>query len=766
MDSVRPTSPEPATQSPVLVIDACCDRFELAWRAGQGPRIEQYLNGVSESDRGPLLTELVLLELELRRRRGDEPSLEEYQGRFPGETELVAGLFAAGSSSGDRTELDRRGTKASREPLPMTLFPVAETNLGPGEARAPAAGPEQDRSFDYQLLEELGRGAMGVVFKARQRHLNRLVAFKMIRDGGLAGSTQTARFRTEAKAVAQLRHPNIVQIHDVGIFNGLPFLALELLEGGTLAARLGGTPQRGRAAAELVAVLARAIDAAHRAGIIHRDLKPANVLFDHEGTPKIVDFGLAKRVEVEHGETQSEQVMGTPSYMAPEQARGGARTVGPAADVYALGAILYEMLTGRPPFKGPTPMETVYQVIHEEPVAPSRLQPKVPRDLETICLKCLMKEPHRRYASAVELDEDLARYLKGEPIRARPTPVWERAAKWARRNPGKTALAATALVAAGGLALAAELRRDALRRTTLERVQRVSRLRSEALDDLDRGRRQRTDGELDESRNTLSALLAKLKVQAEPQLADIEARARDEASLVMSQRGAAAARAAEAERLARFGQLRDQALLLDGYLSLFPETLATATTDKEQRVLPRKEQPAAQIRVAAANALEVFRPAGGGRAVGLDLPDWLPPAERAAIEADQDLMLMVLSEAMARPLTGEDAAAQASAALSLLDRLSASRGDTPAFHLRRAACLERRGERAAAEGERARASAARPRDAYDFLLLGREESHHGDWDAARPHLEEALRLRPDSFWAHCLLAVAELNSTPSRAAEA
>ena len=218
---------------------------------------------------------------------------------------------------------------------------------------------------------------MGVVYKARQRGLNRLVALKMIRGGSQARAEQFARFRVEAEAVARLRHPNIVQIYEIGEADGLPFVALELLEGGGLDDRLAGTPQPGRQAAELVVTLARAVHAAHQAGIVHRDLKPANVLFTADGVPKITDFGLAKRIDADDGQTESGQIMGTPSYMAPEQAQGHARDVGPAADVYALGAILYEMLTGRPPFKGETPMETVRQVVDDEPVPPSRLVPRV-----------------------------------------------------------------------------------------------------------------------------------------------------------------------------------------------------------------------------------------------------------------------------------------------------------------------------------------------------------------------------------------------------
>ena len=248
----------------------------------------------------------------------------------------------------------------------------------------------------------------------------------------------------EAEAVARLRHPNILQIYDIGEAAGLPFVALELLDGGGLDDRLARTPQPGNQAAELMVTLARAVHVAHQAGIVHRDLKPTNVLYTSDGVPKITDFGLAKRIDSDDGQTESGQIMGSPSYMAPEQARGDSRNVGPPADVYALGAILYEMLTGRPPFKGETPMETVRQVIDDDPVTPSRLVPRVPRDLETICLKCLHKDPAKRYESAQALADDLERYLRGEPILARRTAFWERGAKWARRRPVAATLMALA----------------------------------------------------------------------------------------------------------------------------------------------------------------------------------------------------------------------------------------------------------------------------------------------------------------------------------
>jgi WD40 repeat protein/tRNA A-37 threonylcarbamoyl transferase component Bud32 len=326
---------------------------------------------------------------------------------------------------------------------------LAETLATPWPDGAPTAVPLRPVVAGYEVLGELGRGGMGVVYKARQIGLNRLVALKMILTGSHAHAEDLARFRTEAEAVAGLRHPHIVQIYDVGEQGGLPYFSLEFVEGGSLEARLDGTPWLGPQAARLIEPLARAMHVAHQKGVIHRDLKPANVLLTADDTPKVTDFGLAKRLDQDSGQTRTGTIMGTPSYMAPEQASGAKAGIGPAADVYALGAVLYELLTGRPPFKAASPLDTILQVINGEPVPPSQLNPRAPRDLETICLKCLQKEPAKRYASAEALADDLRRFQNGEPIHARPVGRLEKAARWCRRNPvvaGLTALVALLLV--------------------------------------------------------------------------------------------------------------------------------------------------------------------------------------------------------------------------------------------------------------------------------------------------------------------------------
>jgi WD40 repeat protein/serine/threonine protein kinase len=332
-----------------------------------------------------------------------------------------------------------------------------------GAARAGSKFPEIS---GYEILSELGRGGMGVVYKALQVGLNRPVALKMILAGPHAGPRRTARFRQEAEAVAQLSHPNVVQIYDIGETDGVPYFALEYVEGGSLVNHLHGDPQPIEPTVRLLETLAQAIHFAHQRGIVHRDLKPANILLSSESKvlsteregenvpsllstqhsalstlfPKITDFGLAKRLDEARPGSVSEEIVGTPCYMAPEQASGKSARIGPATDIYALGAILYEMLTGRPPFKGATPVDTVVQVLHEEPIRPGRLRPSLPADLETICLKCLAKEPGRRYLTAQALADDLQRFRKGKPIKARPVGPVERAWKWTQRRPLSAAL--------------------------------------------------------------------------------------------------------------------------------------------------------------------------------------------------------------------------------------------------------------------------------------------------------------------------------------
>jgi serine/threonine protein kinase len=433
------------------------------WGRGEGIRVEDYLArepGLVDDVESVL--ELIYHEYVLREELGQAPTPDEYLARFPRFAEAL------------RRQFDVHALLAEPGLTPTLILPTDTPSTVVGVD--PRDGETEPVRWvgGYEILGELGHGGMGVVYKALQPGLRRVVALKMISGQVSAGSEGLVRFRAEAEAVARLHHPNIVQVYEVGEHAGQPFVALEYVAGGSLADRLRDAPFPPREAARLLVNLARAMQHAHQRGIIHRDLKPANILLqkDEGGRmkdesrkaggpdssfilppssfiPKVTDFGLAKHLDVERGQTRSGLIMGTPSYMPPEQAEGHTGQIGPATDVYALGAILYEILTGRPPFLAASTMDTLRQVISEEPVTPSRLARGTPRDLETICLKCLHKDPRKRYPSAGELADDLERYLAGQPVQARRTPVWERALKWATRHPAPAALLLMGLVVAG-----------------------------------------------------------------------------------------------------------------------------------------------------------------------------------------------------------------------------------------------------------------------------------------------------------------------------
>jgi tetratricopeptide (TPR) repeat protein len=654
------------------------------WQRGDRASVESYLEQQPALQTEPDgLLDLIYSEILLREETGDQPRLPEYLQRFPQHEAELRRLFDVHETL-ESASLDDGS-------LPTQLVPGRD---GAAELGSLAS---------YEVVAELGRGGMGVVYKARDVRLNRLVALKMILGGTYAGARDLARLRGEAEAVARLQHPNITQIYAIEEQDGQPFLALELVEGVSLHQHLAGQPLSFAGAAALAETLARAVQYAHQRGVVHRDLNPRNVLLATDGTPKITDFGLAKLLDVQTGTTATEALLGTPNYMAPEQARGRGKDVGPAADIYSLGAILYELLTGQPPFRGGTLLDTLDQVRTHEPRRPRRLRPGLPRDLETICLTCLEKDPARRYPRAEDLAEDLRRFLNHEPIAARPAPWWRRLAKWTRRRP------AAALLLAVPLALLVALPAAFL----WDRVQeeaRLARVRAQV---------QETDrlGQLALARQDWPLAKAQFatalnQIDAEPALAELRAGVA-ELQAQAGQRLAEDARRRRLEGVYRaFLHARDEALFYGLALDA-PQALATGLDPAGLRI-------AAQL--AARQALTL---------AGLDADGtapWQPDtgfteAQRADLLAGCHAVLLVLAEAAGRR---ETTSAGPSAATPEALRLT----------------------------ERARQLPIEA--AHAHFLTGHRHYQRGDLVQAIRAFESTLTAQPDHFWAHCCLAVCAL----------
>lgn len=402
-------------------IDELCDEFEAELPTGN-PEIEHYLRRIPQRYRYHLVEELLRLEIEAICQRGEIPSEQDYRDRFEDFGPQVRSAMQSAAS----------GTHDAD-----TLIEAPSTTNDEAMDETPAEGvPKGARQFgDYELLQEIARGGMGVVYKARHLKLNRIVALKMVLTGAFASKAATKRFFVEAEAAAALSHSGVVPIYEIGEHGGQHYYSMEFVEGGNLSDLVHARPLSSKEAISLIAKTADAIAHAHSKAVIHRDLKPANVLLNRDGTPRVTDFGLARRLDDNSGLTATGDVLGTPGYMPPEQARGETEQVGKLADVYSLGAILYFLLTGRAPFQAANALETLRQVQESEPVSPRQLNPEIPRDVETICLKCLQKAPFRRYQSVEELIQECQRFLAGRSIRARPIGPVQRSMRWARRNP-------------------------------------------------------------------------------------------------------------------------------------------------------------------------------------------------------------------------------------------------------------------------------------------------------------------------------------------
>lgn len=588
----------------------------------------------------------------------------------------------------------------------------------PSEAATAIAG--------YEILGELGRGGMGVVYMARQLSLNRVVALKMILAGQHANLAARERFIIEAEAIARLQHPNFVQVYEVSKHNDKPYFSLEYCAGGSLDKRLNGTPLPAQQAAKLIETLARAMHFAHSKNVIHRDLKPANVLFSEDGTPKISDFGLAKKLD-ETAHTASGAIMGTPSYMAPEQAGASHDSVGPASDIYALGAILYELLTGRPPFKAANALDTMIQVVHEEPVPPRRLQPKTPRDLETICLKCIEKQPHQRYPSAEALARDLRRFLDGDPIQARRVSRLERAIRWIRRRPTAAALIGVLCAVAVGLPIAAMQFSDQLARQRQAEEKRLLDVRAEVLDLYARGQTAYRSLDLKQSEMLLDKALS--RIDAEPALAELRKDVEEILAPVKS-------RLTAIDAHQRFVRDRDEAL--------FHATLASGENFQASSKTAREK-------AGVALGLVGLSSAGHGQ---LTLHSALIPDEQTEITSGCYALLLMLAEIEGgRPQrqAPDERQRQLRVALTILDQADRLGVQTRAIHIRRARYLTELGSFDAAKKEQALVLVKAPitdSDPQDHYLVGHEFYIQGDIRQANQEFRRALQLDPNHFWTH------------------
>jgi tetratricopeptide (TPR) repeat protein len=739
-------------------VDDLCTRFEDLWRAGQRPRLEEFLNGTQGPERQELLRELLRLERHYRQGLGEPVDGRDYERQFPEDVDLIRAVLAEGSTVDPPADPDATGPEAAAT--------EADTDGDRVKPRFPSVP-------GYEILAELGRGGMGIVYQARHTSLKRVVALKMILSGNYASREQLARFQREAEALARLQHPNIIRIYEVGEVQGSPFFSLEFVEGGSLARHLGGTPQPPRLAAEFVATLARAIHAAHQSGVVHRDLKPANILLGckspasaataprepSEATletfePKISDFGLAKQLDSDADHTYSGAVLGTPSYMAPEQAEGWTKEVGPATDVYALAAILYELLTGWPPFKGASFRDTIEQVCTCEPIAPSQLQPKVAGDLETVCLKGLRKDIHQRYATAQELADDLQRWLSGRPILARPVPRWERAWKWVRRRPALAGLAVAVLVAVSAVTASAvfyglyESQKAAAESQKVAASEREAKASREVQDLYVRGKQAEADGLFDQAQDLYARAVATLKT--EPGAAGEDMRRSLEVSINNV-----------SDRLKKQGRLAERHVSA-GHRQKFHDHYHEVRFRAVRFRDLDAANDAAFIRQQAPVALAEL----GVNASGPQLLEQGPkPLRQLAETPEQEQQLA--EECVEVLLAWADAEAVATApggptqALQLLDGAAAlgrafGLDSSRALHRRRAKCLDLLHDAAGARTENKRADGITPTTALDHFDAALTNYRANRVKEASVSCAKVLRLRSDHFWAQYLQALCYL----------
>ncbi len=630
---------------------------------------------------------------------------------------------------------------AVRDQLAHVRMIEAEVDLAFPEPGRPARVPPRHASSalpdipGYEIIERVGSGGMGVVYKARHLRLNRIVAVKMLLSGGYAAPRELERFKREAESVAAICHPNIVRVFDAGEHNGFPYFTMEFTRNGSLAQALAGAPQPARKAAESVATLARAVHAAHSNGIIHRDLKPANILIAADGTLMITDFGLARRLDRPESATIAHTHAGTPSYMPPEQARGTADAFRPGVDIYSLGAILYEMLTGRPPFRGETAAETQRQAVSDEPVPPARFNPRVPADLQTICLKCLQKSPASRYASAQELADDLQRFLNAEPIHARPVAAPERALKWIKRHPAPSVLIAAAITLAASGAAVGLWYQTVVAERNAERAFREGQSRQAVESALAQARTLIATESWDDADRTLADATSRGAEANSSQLVAQVASLRSAISL------ARALEVTRQSRVAAFSDAIDLGAVYRGYAENFSQAAIPATSDAEaakDRILASPIRP--QLLAALDNWASVAFDIGEkqtcesllalARAVDADSP-WRTRFRDTSIWKNRESLLRLAQE------SNDPSSLPPAHQLSLLG-----------LRLNEAGASD-------AGGELLRASLRqRPDDFWINWELGRNLVVNGRYVQAVVPLRTAVALRPMNAFARGLLGAA------------
>lgn len=665
-------------------------------------------------------------------------------------------------STFDSRVMPGSGSSSSRPPF-SPGYVERDSSRDPGTDPDTEDSPEEIPNIEgYVILRELGRGGMGVVYKAKQIDLKRIVALKMILHQGYLARETLTRFRTEADALARITHPGIVQVYEISEHEGQAYFTLEYCGGGSLAREIKRGPFAPPKAAGVVEQLARAIHFAHEANIIHRDLKPGNILRTTLGQYKITDFGLAKKLDIEENLTQSGAIIGTPGYMSPEQASGDIDRLGPACDIYALGVILYECVTGRVPFRAQSVMDAVIQAVTLEPVAPTQLEPKTPKDLETIILKCLHKTPERRYRTALELADDLGRFLRGEPILGRPASRTERAWKWGRKHPATSAAMAMsvfALIAALGLIVwknqelesevATAIQREADAQSELQAKRQLDQQKGDIQAALNEARDAERDGRWDVMMAATHRAIAigdlRTELAAEREEAKIlQARAESEIRLTEQV-------AANQQLLNDLDRARDQVRTLSSpFTNLDLRTRNTALTEAS----------------AVGLNLVGLSPDADPE---LNLPPGITPDQEREIREGCFELYLALADAAAVKLEGEDAAAgvaRARAGIVLLDRASRLLEGDASWSRRKADLLKQAGDQNGAARLEIEGQKREPKTAFDYFMLGENSYRLGDAEHAKLALNESLRLDPGYFWAQYYLALTVLQAQSKSPAEA